>query len=119
MIRRMRLSSYGAIALWAAALCASATPSRIPAQPLAPQQIADAQRSDGALSQDIAPRPDDHGIDGNRALRGALMALGPFDGGQPGGARRAPDGTRVAEPSTLLLVSFGLFGLIAWSRRRR
>ena len=27
--------------------------------------------------------------------------------------------TRVAEPSTLLLVSFGVFGLVAWSRRRR
>jgi hypothetical protein len=31
----------------------------------------------------------------------------------------AANETRVAEPSTLLLVSFGVFGLIAWSRRRR
>ena len=28
-------------------------------------------------------------------------------------------GTRVAEPSILLLVSFGVFGLVAWTRRRR
>jgi hypothetical protein len=47
-----------------------------------------------------------------RAMLDGLVALDPV-------ARGRSEDTRVAEPSTLLLVSLGLFGLILWSRRRR
>jgi hypothetical protein len=119
MTRRMRLSSYGALALWAFALCASSTPSRIPESQAVPQGIAVAETGGSGPASDTALSFGSAGIDDNRSLHDALVAIGPLDGTQAGGALRVRDGTRVAEPSTLLLVSFGLFGLIAWSRRRR
>ena len=119
MTRRMRLSSCSALALWAFALCASSTPSRIPESQAVPQGIAVSQTGGSGPASDIALSLDSNGIDGDRSLHDAFVAVGPLDGTQAGGVLRVHDGTRVAEPSTLLLVSFGLFGLIAWSRRRR
>ena len=119
MTRRMRLSSYGALALWAFALCASSTPSRIPESQAVAQGIAVAETGGSGTAHDSALSFESNGIDGNRSLHDALVAVGPLDGTPDVGALRVRNGTRVAEPSTLLLVSFGLFGLIAWSRRRR
>jgi hypothetical protein len=117
MTSRMRLLRYGALALWAIALCAAGTPARIPDPQSAPA-IAGSDASGGARSADAAGAGE-YGVDHTQALREALVDLRPLDGAQAGGVKLHRDGTRVAEPSTLLLVSFGLFGLIAWNRRRR
>jgi hypothetical protein len=111
MTSRMRLSRYGAIALCAIAQCAFGTPSRVP-DPGEPPAIAAAPAA--------APLIAGQEIDDQPALRDRLIAVFPLDG-EPlrDGGIRHPGDTRVAEPSTLLLVSLGLFGLIAWSRRRR
>jgi len=110
MTGRTRLSRYGAIALSAIAQCAFSTPSRVP-DPPAPSAIAAAP----GITQ-IIGGPE---VDDQRALHDRLVAVFPLDAAPLRvGVRHAGD-TRVAEPSTLLLVSFGLFGLIAWSRRRR
>ena len=114
MTRRMRLSRFSAVALWAFALCASSTPARVPD----PQPALLAGTVTRDLSIDSSTQVGDHGIDDSRLLPQVLIDLHALEDVQTG-VRRAGNGTRVAEPSTLLLVSFGLFGLIAWSRRRR
>jgi hypothetical protein len=64
------------------------------------------------------------GQDADPAVRGSLPASEVLAGASLHGLtvdaeRLRAEQARVAEPSTLLLVSCGLFGLIAWSRRRR
>jgi hypothetical protein len=106
----MRLLRYGAAGLCAIAHCAFSTPSRVPEPPAPP--VIEAQRG-------AAPIVAEHEIGDERGLRDRLVAVFPLDAAPLHGAVRQSGDTRVAEPSTLLLVSFGLFGLIAWSRRRR
>src|SRR5215813_9759032 len=115
MTHRMRISRYGALAVWAFALCASSTPARVPDPQPTLSGVADT--STGDLLVDTPSRAVDDGIDATRTLPHLLSDLRPLEGTQIV-ARRSGNGTRVAEPSTLLLVSFGVFGLIAWSRRR-
>jgi hypothetical protein len=98
--------------LLAAAQPAVCVPQRVPPAAAAPPET---------VAADEEPAPDDR----DAATPGALPLA---DGGRrttlfgpPNavGIGERADGAPVAEPSTLLLVSCGLFGLIAWSRRRR
>jgi PEP-CTERM motif len=107
----MRLARLAVIGLCAAAQAALSVPNRVPEPPDPPVLI----------SADPAPAPRTAELDGagrsNRVLRDTLVRLREPDAGGAG----LPDneGAPVAEPSTLLLVSAGLFGLILWNRRRR
>lgn len=81
---------------------APTVPQRVPAADEA-QQVDDAAEADAARAA-------------HEAAPGPPVPFGPQDAVVLG---ERTDGTPVAEPSTLLLVSCGLFGLIAWSRCRR
>ncbi len=110
MTGRMRPLRYGTIALCVIAQCAFSTPSRVLESP-APLAITYESR--------MTPFAAGYELGDQRAVHDRLVALFPLDAAPLRvGVRRTGD-TRVAEPSTLLLLSFGLFGLIAWSRRRR
>ena len=116
MTRRKRRLGYVAVALCIATQSALAVPSRVPEPPVA-EDVARADAGPYTLTPQAgapAPAPSDD-FAGDAALRDALDGLAALD---PVARGRGED-TRVAEPSTLLLVSVGLFGLILWTRRRR
>jgi PEP-CTERM motif len=105
-----RLARYAAIGLCALAQTALTVPNRVPEpDDSAPATIADTS----------PPRTADLGSLGrsNWVLHDTLARV--FDPEAAGGRLLDEGGAPVAEPSTLLLVSFGLFGLILWNRRRR
>jgi hypothetical protein len=112
----MRRLGYAAVALSIAAQSAFPVPARVPEPPVA-EDVAPAETAPRSMTPQPGARaarsPD--GLAGDATLRGALDGLAAID---PVARGRGED-TRVAEPSTLLLVSIGLFGLILWSRRRR
>src|SRR4030095_12226068 len=116
MTRRMRRLRYAAAALCVVAQSAFTVPARVPEPPVAAEEAP----ADPALL--VAPGGAPHVADGgsplrhDAAMRDALADLLALD---PGIARGRGEDTRVAEPSTLVLVSVGLFALILWNRRRR
>ena len=116
MTRRTRRLRCAAAALCVVAQSAFAVPARVPEPPVAAEEAP----ADPALQ--VAPDGAPHVADGGSPLRhdaamgNALADLLALD---PGIGRGRGDDTRVAEPSTLVLVSVGLFALILWNRRRR
>jgi hypothetical protein len=104
------MKSKAPVRLAALLLCAVAqTAAAVPLVDSAPRSAPAEDRA-----ADAARSPDASAVAAQLQSRLATDSPHAALFGRDGGG-----GAPVAEPSTLLLVSFGLFGLIAWSRRRR
>src|SRR5262245_43062726 len=115
MTRRTRRLRYVAALLCVVAQSALTVPARVPEPPVAVEEAP----ADPSLH--IAPGGANVADGGSplrqdAAMRDSLVDLLARD---PGIGRGRGEDTRVAEPSTLVLVSVGLFALILWTRHRR